>query len=195
MTAFLLKRKRFCLSLGRNEFKMIKQGLKIAYVIFLLFTFSCDNSIQNNNSSQSFLDKEDAENHEIALDTSSLTYNLTGALWGYRYDTISKDFKVVKLRNFNKDTLTPKIIESIINEVWEKVQIKYLRIQNDTIFIAIPHSEVLTQQMGTTGADEFMISTTYSFTELKGINFVSYDFEFGDHASPGIYNRRSWSKN
>jgi hypothetical protein len=47
--------------------------------------------------------------------------------------------------------------------------------------------------MGSAGAESFMITTTYSFTELKGINYVSFDFEEGDHAMPGVYNRNSWA--
>ncbi len=34
-----------------------------------------------------------------------------------------------------------------------------------------------------------MISTTFSFTELKGIKFVSFNFEEGDHGVSGVYNR------
>jgi hypothetical protein len=72
------------------------------------------------------------------------------------------------------------------------VQIKFIGISNDTAFISIPDSEVLTQQMGTAGAESFMISTTFSFTELNGIKYVSFDFEKGDHGVPGVYNRNSW---
>lgn len=53
----------------------------------------------------------------------------------------------------------------------------------------------LTQQMGSAGAESFMISTSFSLTELEGINNVSFDFEEGDHARPGVYNRNSWDRN
>jgi len=49
--------------------------------------------------------------------------------------------------------------------------------------------------MGSAGAESFMVSTVYSFTEIKGIKYVSLDFEFGDHANPGVYNRNSWDEN
>jgi hypothetical protein len=63
------------------------------------------------------------------------------------------------------------------------------------VFVSIPESEVLTQQMGTAGAESFMVTTVYSFTEIKDIKYVSFDFEAGDHASPGIYSRNSWDEN
>ncbi len=48
--------------------------------------------------------------------------------------------------------------------------------------------------MGTSGAEGFMVSTTFTFTELNGIKYVSYDFQYGDHANPGVYDRHSWDK-
>jgi hypothetical protein len=35
-------------------------------------------------------------------------------------------------------------------------------------------------------------STTYNLTELKGIKFVSYNMQAGDHVSPGTYSRKSF---
>ncbi|WNJ18138.1 hypothetical protein [Pontibacter sp. G13] len=116
------------------------------------------------------------------------------AIWAYDFDESTNDLKIIKLREFKQETLTPLGIENIINSTWPKVQIKYVKTINDTIVISIPQSEVLTQQMGTTGADQFMISTTYSFTELADVNFVKYEFEMGDHASPGVYDRQSWDE-
>ena len=55
----------------------------------------------------------------------------------------------------------------------------------------IPHSEMLTERIGSTGAEIYMASATRSLTELKGIKYVNYDFEEGDHATPGVYNRNS----
>ena len=46
--------------------------------------------------------------------------------------------------------------------------------------------------MGTTGAEEFMVSCTYSFTELTNVNYVKFKFIEGDHTVPGVYSRTSW---
>ena len=45
-------------------------------------------------------------------------------------------------------------------------------------------------QRGTTGADDYMSTTTFTLTELKNIKYVNYDFEEGDHAMPGTYSRQ-----
>ncbi|MBN8702178.1 MAG: hypothetical protein J0M08_03880 [Bacteroidetes bacterium] len=161
---------------------------KIIYIVIIFLTFGCENSNSLRpdqiNSDNLHFDKIPKEN--------SLEYDTSEVLWDYTFDTITSVYKPTKLRVFLTDTLSEKTIEKIVNKTWPKVQVKYLRTSHDTVFIKIPNSTVLTQQMGTTGADQFMVSTTYSFTELKGIKFVAYDFEFGDHANPGVYNRNSW---
>lgn len=60
------------------------------------------------------------------------------------------------------------------------------------MFIRIPDSEYLTQRMGSTGAYEYMIAVTFTFTELEEIEFVNFDFELGDHAKPGTYTRQQF---
>lgn len=114
--------------------------------------------------------------------------------WGSVYDTALKDHRAIKLRPFFSDTLNPRLIETIINKTWPKVQIRVLKTSQDTLYLSIPNSTVLTQQMGTDGAKEFMLSTTYSFTELTWVKYVSFAFEEGDHAVPGVYSRRSWGR-
>lgn len=167
----------------------------IGIIIILISTLGCNNSKHDNSeikNSDSSLYEPNTELDEKKV--NSFLYVPNEAIWEYQFDTVLKDFKPVQLRKFRKDTLTAQGIERIINKTWPKIQIKYLKTYKDTIFISISDSEVLTQQMGTSGADGFMISTTYSFTELPGIKYVSYDFEAGDHANPGVFNRNSWAQ-
>jgi hypothetical protein len=144
--------------------------------------------------------KEDRETgyakEKSAIDTgSSVIYDSLGAIWKYGYNQQTEELEMTQLRPVDRDALTGDILEEIINKSWPKVQIKFTGTSNDTTFISIPDSEVLTQQMGSAGAVSFMISTTFSFTELKGINYVFFDFKEGDHAIPGVYNRNSWDRN
>lgn len=115
-------------------------------------------------------------------------------LWTYQFDSIQQDFTPTPLKRIRQDTLSPQWIERILNKNWEKVQVKFIKISQDTLYLEIPDSQVLTQQMGTAGAREFMVASTYSFTEVKGVKYVSYDFEVGDHMTPGVYSRDSWNQ-
>lgn len=126
---------------------------------------------------------------------SSVVNDSSEAIWSYDYNQQTEEFELKQMRSVDQENLTGETLEKIINRSWPGVQIKFIRTSNDTAFISIPDSEVLTQQMGTAGAESFMISTTFTLTELKGINYVSFDFEEGDHAIPGVYSRNSWNGN
>lgn len=162
--------------------KLISLGL-------ILLIIGCNTTQQDDRATD-----DTDEKSEIGSE-SSVVYDSSEAIWRYDYNQQTEEFEVTQLRSVDKDTLTGKTLEKIINKSWPRVQIKFIRTSNDTAFISIPDSEVLTQQMGTAGAESFMISTTFSLTELKGINYVSFDFEEGDHGIPGVYNRNSWDKN
>ena len=161
--------------------KLISLGL-----IFL--TIGC-NSLQKDDR------KADDTDEKSEIDSeSSVVYDPSEAIWSYDFNQQTEEFEVKKLRSVDNDALTGVILEKIINKAWPRVQIVFVRTSNDTAFMSIPASKVLTQQMGSAGAESFMISTTFSFTELKGIKHVSFDFVEGDHAIPGVYDRNSWDK-
>jgi len=162
--------------------KLISLGL-------ILLIVSCNPAQQENRV------EDDTDEKSETGTESSVVYDPSGAIWRYDYNQQTEEFEVVQLRPVDKDTLTGETIEKIINNSWPRVRIKFVGTSKDTAFISIPDSEVLTQQMGTSGAESFMISTTFSFTELKGIKYVRFDFEEGDHAIPGIYDRNSWDEN
>jgi hypothetical protein len=160
---------------------------RVCLVFLWVFIFSCD--------TQS--DKE-VDNHSIKIDSlensddQSISNKESDKIWVLNFDEQHNEYKPKKVRSTNLDQLTPAMVVAVVNKTWPEVQVKYLKTVNDTVFISIPKSIVLTQQMGTQGAMEFMITTTFTFTELKGIHQVSFDFEEGDHAVPGVYNRHSW---
>jgi hypothetical protein len=116
----------------------------------------------------------------------------TEAIWHYTFNEQNSKYEIKKIRQIKPEDLNGVILEKIINKSYPKVQVIFLRTSNDTAFITVPLSKALTQQMGSFGAENFLVVTTYTFTELKGISYVAIDFEEGDHAIPGIYSRKAW---
>ncbi len=158
---------------------------------FVLIILGCSNTKQ----AKPAVDEPSNETVMAGSNESSFVYNESEAIWGIVIDTLTGEEELKQLKPVDKEALTGEMMEKIINKSWPRVQVKYLGMSNDTAFILIPDSEVLTQQMGSAGAQSFMVSTVYSFTEIKGIKFVSFNFEMGDHASPGVYIRNSWDEN
>jgi hypothetical protein len=162
---------------------------KIISLALFLVIISCNPSPRNNST----LEKTNDEKVTVQPE-SSVGSDLTVALYSYTFNEELETYEINRLRPFDNDTLTGEGLEKIINKTWPQVQIKYNGSSNDTAFVSIPDSQVLTQQIGSAGAESFMVTTTWSFTELNGIKHVAYDFEVGDHATPGVYNRNSWER-
>lgn len=155
--------------------------------LVLLFV-SCNSLPRDNSSSEEQMNnKSTGSEHSVVTDSN-------GIIWKYSFNEQEEAFEMVQMRQVDNDTLTGEALERIINNKWPEVQIKFKGTSNDTAYLAIPESEVLTQQMGSAGALDFMISTTWTYTELKEIKYVAFDFEYGDHAMPGVYSRASWEK-
>ncbi len=115
-------------------------------------------------------------------------------IWSPVYDSVKGAISVKRQRTVNPDTLTASKLISEINNSWEGITLAFRKISNDTIYVAIPESTVLTQQMGSSGALGYMSSTTYTLTELKNIKFVNYNFTEGDHMAPGTMKRADFKQ-
>ena len=64
--------------------------------------------------------------------------------------------------------------------------------EGDTVRLSVENANTLTHGMGTTGAQCFLASATFSVTSLPGVDYVWLDFEEGDHARPGRYGRANF---
>jgi hypothetical protein len=95
-----------------------------------------------------------------------------------------KGLVMIKTRPIPDDSLTALSMVQILNDTYPEIPIRIIKTSNDTIFIKISKSDYLTQQMGTSGAEAYLAEVTYNLTELKGINFVGFNFKPGDHAMP-----------
>ncbi|MDD4645077.1 MAG: hypothetical protein PHY99_03730 [Bacteroidales bacterium] len=168
--------------------------LKISGIILLsVFLVSCHHKGNVNSSGQSgsvkptTADSIPPQNADSLADATRPDDEIGNLIWDYDINTE----RIVQTAKVDQDTLTQEKLIGMINSAYHnKVLLDFLKISHDTIFIRIKDPEYLTQQMGTSGAFKFMVSVTFTLTELRGIEYVSFDFEEGDHASPGTYSRK-----
>ena len=125
--------------------------------------------------------------HTPAYKEDSTLYVKNKSLLWHVDDT--KGFKLQKPKMRGIDTFSAKNLIQLLNNNSDSIYLDYIKTSHDTIYVHIPHSEMLTERIGSTGAEMYMAATTYSLTELKNIKYVNFDFEEGDHASPGVYTR------
>ena len=165
------------------------RSLLIVYL--LVFLFSC-------NSTADDYTTETKDSIFIQSDSTDGSIEFPGKLknliWLPIFDSVSNDILVKQQRKVNSDTLTANKLIEEINASWNGIELVFRRISHDTIYVSIPASDVLTKQIGSSGAYSYISSTTYSLTELKNIQFVNYDFEEGDHLGPGTMKRTDFKK-
>jgi len=71
-------------------------------------------------------------------------------------------------------------------------KVKLLNVKDHTAFLEVINAEYLTQRMGSSGAQAYLGSITFTLTENPQIKKVSFLFEEGDHAMPGTYTREDF---
>ena len=103
--------------------------------------------------------------------------------------------RIVLLKKEGKgpDTLSNEGVVTFLNNNWPHVQLVIIKTSGDTLFLKIPQSTYLTQQMGSSGPTTYFAEAVYNLTEIPGIHYVHFDFEEGDHAQPGTFNRDSFN--
>lgn len=134
----------------------------------------------------------------IAMDSKAYTIEepvvFKNLIWVPVYDSARGDYSLKQQRAVSPDTLTVEKLITEINASWDGIKMEFKKISNDTVFVAIPKSEVLTQQMGSSGANSYLYSSTFILTELPKLRFVNYDFKEGDHLAPGTFKRTDFKK-
>jgi len=115
-------------------------------------------------------------------------------LWEVAIDDSTGAVRLARAAPVSPDSLTASFIINRLNNRYQGIFMKMVRIAGDTIFVAIPQSSILTRQSGSTGAENYMAEATYNLTELKNINYVNFNFKKGDHAEPGTFSKTDFSE-
>lgn len=160
------------------------------FIVFVILTLllSCNSGNEKNVNPDVEIEDTVFESPSTGSGDSALYIRNKSLLW----QIDSKGFKLQKPKVPGIDTMSAKNIIQLINTNYDSIHLDYVKTSHDTIYVHIPHSEMLTQRIGSTGAEIYMASATWSLTELKGVKYVNYDFQEGDHASPGVYSRNNF---
>ena len=95
----------------------------------------------------------------------------------------------LQIKNFSSAQLI-----NLLNENYPDIHLDFIKISHDTIYVKIPDSKVLANQIGDTGAENYLASATYTLTEMKDVHFVHIEMKAGDHAEPGVYTRDDFKR-
>jgi len=161
---------------------------KFILILALILFLSCT----GNNSEQDILLEDSTIQVDISKNPDKDFLVDDNLIWSADFDSAKGDFVLMQHKKVSTDTLTPEKLIKEINIVWPDILLVFKKISNDTVYVAIPNSHYLTQSIGSSGAANYISSATFNLTELRGIKFVNFDFEEGDHVAPGTKSRNDF---
>ncbi|MEO8823244.1 MAG: hypothetical protein ABI366_06675 [Ginsengibacter sp.] len=160
----------------------------------LLFIFAMACFVGACNSNQDDTDKTPPEvevTDTVTMDSnadSMKTIVNRGMIWSVQPQGTNKE-KLKAPDSTQLKTYSYLQLIDLLNQNYPEIQMDFEKISHDTIYVKIPDSQKLTNQIGNTGAQNFLASATFTLTEMKGIHFVYINMKTGDHAEPGVYSR------
>lgn len=165
---------------------------KILLFAIILFAVGCSSG--TNETEEVIIEEEEVVDTPgtSGMEDPSLTVTTKPSLWTVEYEDQSNSEKLKKPEDIQISSLSATDLINVLNETFDDVQLKFDKISHDTIFVQIPDSEKLTQQMGSTGSYNYMATTVFNLTELDHIKYVRFDFKEGDHGSPGTFTREDF---
>jgi hypothetical protein len=128
-----------------------------------------------------------------ASDSATVGPELTDRMQYFVWD-VNSDAKTIrqnpKLRPqyYSVDTLLMGL-----NERYPRILLEKKRIGHDTLYTEIKDAMYLTDQMGSSGAEEYLAQAVINLTSVNGIRYVRIDFTEGSHASPDVWGREAFS--
>lgn len=167
----------------------MKSELLFAIGISIILLLSCNPGNKDKNANPDVVIEDTVFDVPPVNEDSALHVKNKTMLW---HVDDAKGLKLKKPEAPGIDTMSAKNLIQLLNANYDSIHLDYLKTSHDTIYVHIPHSEMLTERIGSSGAEIYMASATWSLTELQGIKYVNYDFEEGDHASPGVYGRNNF---
>ncbi len=155
-------------------------------LVSLLLTWSC----QNETSDSASDGQEDTASATAPVEVEEVP--LQSLPYIAVFDDASQLLEAEENPDFDRSLLSLDTLTQALRTNYPEIILEVDRVSNDTLYLTITDAQYLTQQMGSSGAQMYLLEATYAYTELPGINAVHFGFEEGDHAAPGAYTREKF---
>jgi hypothetical protein len=144
----------------------------------------------------------------ILLGKKTIDFTDRSCTWYVDYNEKSNDIFIVRGKKLGEIKSDPKKLVAALNsadadpgsfrtpaekEPGDPPKVKLIKVENGAAYVQIINAEYLTQRMGSSGAQDYLASATYTLTENRQIKKVNFIFEEGDHAVPGVYTRQTFA--
>ncbi len=169
--------------------------MKVKFIEAILFCccLSACNSNENKTENQPETQAADTLVSSGTRSDSSTSIVNRPLIWTVDQENLNGE-KLIKPADVRLDTFSANHLIQLINNNFPEVHLDLVKISHDTMYVNIPDSKALSENMGNTGAQNYMASATYTLTELKNVKFVNFNMKEGDHAGPGVLSRNDFKR-
>ena len=177
---------------------MTKKQIKIIIALFVIVTLTIYviSKVNRHSEIEACIKKGGTWNTEqnkcetARIDT---TASILEYYWHTTYDSITNREFLEKGKI--PDSIVPSVYNliEILNRRSYECKIKYIDQKNDTLYIKVLNDELLTEQMGTTGAQCYLGETVLTLLENDSIHWIHIDIIEGSHARPGVYSKNDFN--
>jgi len=148
--------------------------MRLTIFTFVVFLISCSNANNDNRTS---------ELEEVIYD-----YPDTLLAWDVNPDSLV----MKRITIFPDSSITLNRIVNGLNDKYPNVHIELLKQSSDTVYINIPNSDYLGEQMGDAGSSAWFADATINLTSAPGVNYVSYKMDLHSHAESNVIGKDSY---
>lgn len=159
-------------------------------IVFLLAIDACrfKNKKTKTEEQEELVEKEDATKADLEdVSFKEMPFYIL------EYDETAMEEVIKQQQIFPEDNRNIPFALEKLNLIYPDILLEFQEQRADTAYFIIKDANVLTQQMGSHGAQQYLIDITYTFTSILGVNGIYLEFKEGDHAEPGYYDRKSWT--
>lgn len=162
--------------------------IKLLTVIFLFSSCGNNSDINTDDIDSSRI----ADTTFTAIAAPDSTYEVVNANGYYVWD-VDADRKTIK-----RNPAVPEKeanIDSVINGLnrqYENIILEKIGMKKDTLKLKIADSDYLTNQIGSSGAAQYIAQAVINLTSVPAVKYVHIDFEMGSHAAPDTWSRKDF---
>ena len=156
------------------------------FIILCLFVLSaCNNSADQES-------KKDSAHLLYPVDSNDVDIVELDKEDFYNWKVDNEEKTIRKNPKLGDDVLGVDTLIIGLNELYPRVQLEKVKLSNDTLYTRIKNADFLTEQMGSSGSEQYIAQAVLNLTSANGVKYVRIDFEMGSHAMPGVWSKEDF---
>lgn len=144
--------------------------MRISFAVFCLLLFSCG--------------QQEPQQTSEAVNTTTVYFDTdTVVVWNNDADKLER-YRILPLRDSIEKV---QALINGINSTYPEMLLLLDTIRHDTLVVSLANAKLLTNQMGNSGAEQYLSFAAMNLLEAKGIHYVQFKLPEGAHARSSVW--------